>query len=515
MAWNCCASAGFSSTLTLTTLMRPAYSFDRFSSIGPDHAAGSAPRRPQVHQYRHRGADLVGEGGIGRVHQPGQRLPAGAAVGRAALGGADLVLLATLRTDRVSTRARQVRRRRRSDSVRSSPQSLRSAADSSKVSRTPSAREGTCTFRSASSAAPSPAAPPPSCCRAPDTTSASSSARVAASSGAVAASPPPAPCSRSSSSWDVIDPDMPHFKAGDMPFIVRTPTRSRSPAVSRRHPAGPAHFHWTELWGQLRRRVPDGIYHEGVGRFLERRGGRRRCRRPHLRGRQRRALRPRPLRRRLPLRRARRSSAPMQTCSYRGYMLWRGLLPRATSMTRPWASTSRASRTPTSKGNATAYFVPSARGATVPATASSTGPAIIPLPAEPRSTPSWSTATAMPREGSLPPGSMRPDEEARLKELMRANLPDWYGEMIGADRGHLRPAHLHRAPLRPTPGAGCASSAMPARSLRRSPARVCSRATRTCRGLLRQLDTSGDLDAALRRWSDRAGPPRRATPGPR
>ena len=37
-------------------------------------AAGPAPRCPQVDQDGHRRARLVGEGGIGRVHQPGQRL---------------------------------------------------------------------------------------------------------------------------------------------------------------------------------------------------------------------------------------------------------------------------------------------------------------------------------------------------------------------------------------------------------------------------------------------------------
>ena len=64
--------------------------------------------------------------------------------------------------------------------------------------------------------------------------------------------------------WDVIDADMPHFRAQKMPFIVRT---DDEPEFGRQPHAVPLDlraFHWTELWGQLRRRVPDVIYHRGV-----------------------------------------------------------------------------------------------------------------------------------------------------------------------------------------------------------------------------------------------------------
>jgi hypothetical protein len=66
---------------------------------GADHATGTAPRCPEVNEDRHGGPCLVREGGVRGVHDPRQRLAAGAAVGRAALAGADLVLLAAVGTD--------------------------------------------------------------------------------------------------------------------------------------------------------------------------------------------------------------------------------------------------------------------------------------------------------------------------------------------------------------------------------------------------------------------------------
>jgi 2-polyprenyl-6-methoxyphenol hydroxylase-like FAD-dependent oxidoreductase len=65
-------------------------------------------------------------------------------------------------------------------------------------------------------------------------------------------------------SHDIIDADMPHFRAHEMPFIVRTPEEPSTGRVPYAIRLDLRAFHWTELWGQLRRRVPDGVYHQGV-----------------------------------------------------------------------------------------------------------------------------------------------------------------------------------------------------------------------------------------------------------
>src|SRR6185503_7382522 len=64
---------------------------------GRDHAAWSAPRRPEVDQHRHRGPDLRGELVRRGIDDPGQHLMAVAAPGNALGHRRDAVLLAAVR----------------------------------------------------------------------------------------------------------------------------------------------------------------------------------------------------------------------------------------------------------------------------------------------------------------------------------------------------------------------------------------------------------------------------------
>jgi 2-polyprenyl-6-methoxyphenol hydroxylase-like FAD-dependent oxidoreductase len=226
---------------------------------------------------------------------------------------------------------------------------------------------------------------------------------------------------------DVIDPDMPHFEASDMPFIIRTPDEPETGRVPYAIPLDLRAFHWTELWGQLRRRVPDEAYHQGVtvaratpiGRegvelgFEDRASerfdlvlfadGYRSIGRPIV--------------------------DPSATLTYRGYMLWRGLLPEAAMGTSPLGATIPRLSYVEASGNATAYFVPRAEGSTRPGERLINWACYIPLAAD--DVPAFMLdREGIERSGSIPPGSMRADEEARLKALMRVNLPTWHGQMI-------------------------------------------------------------------------------------
>jgi 2-polyprenyl-6-methoxyphenol hydroxylase-like FAD-dependent oxidoreductase len=155
----------------------------------------------------------------------------------------------------------------------------------------------------------------------------------------------------------VIDADMPHLVADSMPFVVRTADEPVTGAVPWSMPMQLAAFHWSTLWGQLRRRVSDDRYHRAatVTGVTELPSGR--------------------------LVVDFESGEPVEVdlvvfadgyqslgrhllfpdvgLRYRGYQLWRGLLPE-TALTDPDVLGSTCPRVsyPTMRGNFVCYFVP-------------------------------------------------------------------------------------------------------------------------------------------------------------
>ena len=62
---------------------------------------------------------------------------------------------------------------------------------------------------------------------------------------------------------DIIDSDFPHLSGSTMPFIVRTSAHERDGYTPWEMPLNLKLFHWSALWNNLRKRVPDEIYHRG------------------------------------------------------------------------------------------------------------------------------------------------------------------------------------------------------------------------------------------------------------
>ena len=62
---------------------------------------------------------------------------------------------------------------------------------------------------------------------------------------------------------DLIDEDIPNFPVEEMPFIGRTSPSDRLGHTAWVWPISLAAMNWGDLWNNLRRRVPEGIYHEG------------------------------------------------------------------------------------------------------------------------------------------------------------------------------------------------------------------------------------------------------------
>jgi 2-polyprenyl-6-methoxyphenol hydroxylase-like FAD-dependent oxidoreductase len=240
----------------------------------------------------------------------------------------------------------------------------------------------------------------------------------------------PVPLLRSLMDADVVDADMAHLVADTMPFIVRTADEPAAGRTAWSMPSQLAAFHWSTLWNQLRRRVPDDRYHRatvvtGVGEA--------------------------------PSGRAtvsfddgheadadlvvfadgyqslgRRLLFPDVDLRYRGYMLWRGLLPEATlpAVADLGATMPRISY-PTMPGNFVCYLVPGEDGSTRPGERLVNWAAYIPLPED--DLPAFMVdRSGRTREGTIPPGELRPEAEEQLTSAMVAELPAAYGAMVRA-----------------------------------------------------------------------------------
>lgn len=229
---------------------------------------------------------------------------------------------------------------------------------------------------------------------------------------------------------DVVDADMAYLVADAMPFIVRTSDEPAIGAVPWRMPMQLAAFHWSTLWGQLRRRVPDERYHRAavVTDVSEEASGRLRVSFDHAEavtadlvvfadGYQ--SL-------------GRRLLFPDVSLRYRGYQLWRGLLPEA-ALADPDVLGSNCPRVsyPTMPGNFVCYFVPGEDGSTRTGERFVNWAAYIPVP-EGDLASLMVDRSGRTREGAIPPGELRPEVEASLKATMEAELPDYYGAMVRA-----------------------------------------------------------------------------------
>lgn len=115
---------------------------------------------------------------------------------------------------------------------------------------------------------------------------------------------------------------------------------------------------------------------------------------------------------------------------YRGYMLWRGLLPEAEMPdSSPLGSSVPRLSHAKIPGHTVMYFIPHENGSVAEGERIYNWASYIPLPEE-------ALAAFMVdrdghfHDGTLPPGFMRLTEEERLKGLAAENLPGYYAEII-------------------------------------------------------------------------------------
>jgi 2-polyprenyl-6-methoxyphenol hydroxylase-like FAD-dependent oxidoreductase len=226
----------------------------------------------------------------------------------------------------------------------------------------------------------------------------------------------------------VVDTTFPHLKATATPFVIRTADEPVEGRITWELPLDVAVFHWSALWRALRRRVPEERYHQGAA----------------VTG----VAVPSPERVSLNLddgsavdadlvlwadgyqSLGRRLAFPEVRLSYRGYMLWRGVLPEAAlSEADPLGSTLPRVFYPTMPGHLVAYFVPGAEGSARRGDRLVNWAAFIPL-ADDEMDVFMVDRSGAPRVGTIPPGELRREEEERLKHLVANELPDRYADIV-------------------------------------------------------------------------------------
>lgn len=258
-----------------------------------------------------------------------------------------------------------------------------------------------------------------------------------------------------------------------------------------------AAFHWSALWNQLRKRVSDQSYHQGhqvtdaapeadgvVLTFAD--GSRHRFDLVVF------ADGYRSL--------GRRIMFPEADLSYRGYMLWRGLLPESEIPgTEALGSTVPRISFASGPGNLVMYFVPGSDGSTAP------GERLV----------NWASYIELPdgdleafmvdrsgrrRTGTVPPGDMRPEVERSLKDLMVDVLPNLHGRIIDATPDtYVQLIYTVRVPAYASGrmcligDAGSVAQPFTGSGVFKGHANVV--------GLLDALSAHGDLDDALAMWS--------------
>lgn len=227
---------------------------------------------------------------------------------------------------------------------------------------------------------------------------------------------------------DLISADMPYFEVVYQPFVGSAPDQERLGHTAWKSPIRIALLNWGDLWRQLRARVPDTVYRSGtaVGDVRMVDAGKAEVSlvdggseqfdlvifadgyfsmgRPKL--------------------------CPDSRPSYCGYVLWRGVLEeKDLGDSEPLEGMLPRIGYRTMPGHAVMYFVPGHGGSIKKGARWVNWACYVPLTEE--ELPAFLVDRRGHRHaGSLPPGSMRPEEESRLKALMNSQMPAYYADII-------------------------------------------------------------------------------------
>jgi len=228
----------------------------------------------------------------------------------------------------------------------------------------------------------------------------------------------------------LIDADMPYFHVECIPHIGRTTTAERLGRTAWVIPVTIELLNWGDLYRNLRRHVPDEIYHQGrevsgaemaddATVLLQFADGSEEPFDLVIFADGYRSL-------------GRRLLFPEVELDYRGYVLWRGVLEEQ-DLDNAEPFEGMLNRVGYSEGHGVFYFVPGLDSSVARGERWVNWAIYVRVPAE--QLPGFLTdRTGRQRSGSLPPGNMHPEQEARLKQLARDNLPPYFADIVDASQ---------------------------------------------------------------------------------
>jgi 2-polyprenyl-6-methoxyphenol hydroxylase-like FAD-dependent oxidoreductase len=232
-------------------------------------------------------------------------------------------------------------------------------------------------------------------------------------------------------SRDLVGESTPRFSVSRHPLVGRRDADDRYGHCALTLPLNMALLNWGDLWNELKARVPDAAYVEGrtITEIRQTSGevvisavdGWSEAYDLVLFADGYRSL-------------GRRVLFPDTEMSYRGYVLWRGVLEeRELSDSAPLETALYRLHYKGLPGNAVFYFVPGEGGSTDAGRRWVNWACY--LPVAPEELPDFLVdRNGQRQEHSLPPGSMRIAEEERLKGVMADHLPSYFYEIIAASR---------------------------------------------------------------------------------
>lgn len=218
------------------------------------------------------------------------------------------------------------------------------------------------------------------------------------------------------------------FRINKMPFVGKLASTEPYGKIAWAMPMNLEVFHWNELWKQLRSHVPDHRYHSGVkiihaGKGLDGKviltteehkevkfdlvlfaDGYQSIGRSIL--------------------------FPDKKLMYRGYVLWRGLLPESSlAETSPLKDEVLRLSYPGKPGHNVFYFIPNRNGSVKEGERIFNWAAYIPF-GDRELEEIMTDRNGHLRTGTLPPGAMNKEIETRLKEFISQNTPSHYAGIV-------------------------------------------------------------------------------------
>ena len=225
----------------------------------------------------------------------------------------------------------------------------------------------------------------------------------------------------------LIDPAFSYLTATRQPFIGKHPAHEPYGRTAWSLPFEIQVFHWNELWQQLRKNVPDNCYHSGVevvdatplakGNVkLSTSNGNKHEFDMVLFADGYKSL-------------GRKILFPKQQLTYRGYVLWRGLLDE--SEMNPGELHDQLPRMSYQQapGHHVVYFIPNKDGSQEIGERIFNWAAYIAV-TEKELDALMTNPSGRVRHGTLPPGELTASNEQKLKDFLAQHIPDYYAEMV-------------------------------------------------------------------------------------